>query len=156
EAVDGLEAVEQARALRPDIILLDAGMPRLDGIEAARRIIAHRKNACILLLSEHRSPDIVTASLQAGARGYVVKSEAARELLPAMKAVLEGHRFVSACLGALAADTLNGGQLRHEIGLYPDAESLIDDYARIARSALARGDTFVILAEPARCDHLRE
>jgi DNA-binding NarL/FixJ family response regulator len=95
---DGLEAVQQAQKLRPDLILLDIGLPTLNGIEAARRIRDVSPASEILFVSENRSPDIVEATWNIGAGGYVVKSDAARELLTAISAVLEGKRFTSASL----------------------------------------------------------
>jgi DNA-binding NarL/FixJ family response regulator len=95
EAADGASAVEQARALRPDLILLDVSLPSLNGIEAAQRILAENPALRILFLSEHRSCEIVHAALATGARGYVVKADAARELLSAMEAVVGGRSFTS-------------------------------------------------------------
>src|SRR5262249_7027377 len=85
EAADGLDAVRQARALEPDVILLDVGLPLLNGIEAARQIFGHNLRSRILFVSEHRSSDIAGAALDTGAHGYVVKSDAGRDLLPAME-----------------------------------------------------------------------
>ena len=98
EATDGLQAVQQAQQLQPDLILLDIGLPTLNGIEAARRIREVSPNSKILFVSENRTPDTAEAALSTGAGGYVVKSDAARDLLPAIKAVLNGKRFVSASL----------------------------------------------------------
>jgi DNA-binding NarL/FixJ family response regulator len=109
---DGLEAVQQAERLQPDIILLDIGLPTLNGIEAARRIREVSPTSKILFVSENRSPDIAEEALSTGAGGYVVKSEAGSELLPAVKAVLEGKRFISASLAGhfLVATTLSTTQ----------------------------------------------
>ena len=98
EAVDGLEAVQKAHQLQPDLILLDIGLPTLNGIEAARRIRELSPKSKILFVSENRSWDIVEEALRTGAGGYVVKSDAVGELLPAVSAVLGGKRFVSASL----------------------------------------------------------
>jgi DNA-binding NarL/FixJ family response regulator len=98
EAVDGLEAVQKAHQQQPDLILLDIGLPTLNGIEAARRIRELSPKSKILFVSENRSWDIVEEALRTGAGGYVVKSDAAGELLPAVHAVLGGKRFVSASL----------------------------------------------------------
>jgi DNA-binding NarL/FixJ family response regulator len=84
EASDGLEAVQQARQLQPDLILLDIGLPTLNGIEAAWQIRQVSPKSKILFISENRSPDIAEQALNTGAGGYVVKSDAASELLPAV------------------------------------------------------------------------
>jgi DNA-binding NarL/FixJ family response regulator len=97
-ASDGLEEVNKARELQPDLILLDIGLPTMNGIEVARGIRQLFPNAKLLFLSENRSRDIVEEALRTGALGYVVKSDAARELLPAVEAVLQGRQFVSAML----------------------------------------------------------
>ena len=112
EASDGLQAVQQAQQLQPDLILLDIGLPTLNGIEAARRIREVSPSSTILFVSENRSPDIAEAALSTGACGYVVKSDAAGELLPAVKAVIEGKHFVSASLAGhfLVAMSLNTTQ----------------------------------------------
>ena len=98
EASDGLEAVHMAQQLQPDLILLDIGLPKLNGIEAAHQIQAVAPMAKILYVSENRSREIAEAALANGARGYVVKSDAGSDLLPAIRAVLEGKRFISASL----------------------------------------------------------
>lgn len=95
---DGQEAVQQAQQLQPDLILLDIGLPTMNGFEAASRIREISPSSRILFVSESRSPEIAEAVLSKGASGYVVKTDAASELLPAIKAVLEGKRFISACL----------------------------------------------------------
>ena len=96
EAGDGFEAVRRAIALFPDLILMDIAMPGLNGIEAARRIRETIPTCKILFFSELRSSDIVETALQIGGSGYVVKSNAGKELVPALKAVLGGERYISA------------------------------------------------------------
>jgi CheY-like chemotaxis protein len=98
EVTDGPEAIQKAEELQPDLILLDIGLPTLNGIEAARRIREVSPNSKILFISENRSQDIAREALSTGAGGYVVKSDAAGELLHAIKVVLEGKRFISASL----------------------------------------------------------
>ena len=88
EAADGLDAVQKARNLEPDLILLDVGLPQISGIDAARRIFDHNPHANILFVSEHRSWEIAEAALATGARGYVLKSDAGRDLPLAMRAVV--------------------------------------------------------------------
>ena len=98
EFTDGPEAIEKAKELQPDLILLDIGLPTLNGIEAARRIRELSPKTKILFVSENRSPDIAEEALRTGAGGYVAKADAVRDLLPAINAVLEGKRFISASL----------------------------------------------------------
>jgi len=99
EAVDGLEAVQKSEELQPDLILLDIGLPKLNGIEAARQIHERAPKSKILFLSENRSLDIVEEALRTGASGYVVKSDAATDLMAAVEAVLQGKQYVSPSLG---------------------------------------------------------
>ena len=94
EASDGLEAVHKAEELRPDLILLDIGLPTMDGIEAAKRISTLVPGAKVLFVSQQKNADVVAAALSNGAKGYVLKANAGRELMPAVEAVLEGRRFV--------------------------------------------------------------
>jgi DNA-binding NarL/FixJ family response regulator len=94
EASDGLQAVQKAEELQPDLILLDIGLPTINGIEAARLISRLVPSARILFVSQNNDPDLVTAALSSGARGYVLKENAQTDLLPAIEAVLRGDRFV--------------------------------------------------------------
>jgi CheY-like chemotaxis protein len=95
EASDGLEAVEKAQGVKPDLILLDVGLPKLNGIEAARQIRQRSPSSKIIFLTQNNDLDVVGAALDAGAVGYVRKMDAGRELQPAIDAVLRGKRFVS-------------------------------------------------------------
>ena len=88
----------KAAELQPDLVLLDIGMPNLDGIKAAAQIRSVAPESKILFVSQNADPEIVQAALSDGARGYVCKSEIDRELLPAIEAVLGGKGFVSALL----------------------------------------------------------
>jgi DNA-binding NarL/FixJ family response regulator len=99
EASDGLEAVQKAEELQPDLILLDIGLPKLNGIEAAHRISRLVPSASILFISQENDPDLVAAALSNGAKGYVRKENAETDLLAAMEAVVRGDRFVSKELG---------------------------------------------------------
>src|SRR5271163_5013168 len=95
EAENGIEAVEKADRLKPDVILLDVSMPGMDGLEACRRIRKSVPKSEILIVTQHDSPQMMREALSAGARGYVVKSDAARDLLAAVDAVSQ-HKFFTA------------------------------------------------------------
>ncbi len=98
EAQDGIEAIQCAARLQPDLILLDIGLPSLSGIEAAHRIRTLAPNARIIFLTQESSLDIVEEALNLGAWGYVIKSQSGRELPLAIDAVIRGTKFVSAGL----------------------------------------------------------
>jgi len=95
EASDGLEALEKVDSLRPDVVVLDITMPQMPGIAACR--LLRQKTSCpeILFVTQHDSPQMMQVALDAGARGYVVKSNAARDLLAAVEAVSQ-HRVFTA------------------------------------------------------------
>jgi DNA-binding NarL/FixJ family response regulator len=95
QASDGLEAVRKVEELQPDLILLDIALPRLNGLEVARRIREFAPSTKILFLSVESSPDVVREALSLGALGYVHKPELQRDLMPAIEAVLKGEQFVS-------------------------------------------------------------
>jgi DNA-binding NarL/FixJ family response regulator len=95
EASDGLEAVQKAAELQPGLIVLDIGLPSLNGIEAARRIRKLSPNSTILFLSQESSADVVQEALCSGALGFVIKAHAAGDLLVAVEAVLRQDQFVS-------------------------------------------------------------
>jgi DNA-binding NarL/FixJ family response regulator len=99
-AADGLEAINKAKELRPDLILLDIGLPCLNGIEAARQIRKIVPESKILFLSQESDPDLVQEALSVGAAGYVLKARAGRELLAAVAAINQGKRFVSTGLAS--------------------------------------------------------
>lgn len=95
EASDGLEALDKADSLRPDVMVLDVTMPRMNGLEACRLLRQRTPSVEILFVTQHDSPQTMREALDAGARGYVVKSNAARDLLEAVKAVSQ-HRVFTA------------------------------------------------------------
>jgi DNA-binding NarL/FixJ family response regulator len=106
EAADGSEVIQKAEELKPDLIVLDIGLPKLNGIEAARQIRQLSPSSKIIFLSQNNDLDVVRAALGAGGLGYVYKTDARSDLLPAIQAVLLGKQFVSCSLkGHEFADT---------------------------------------------------
>jgi DNA-binding NarL/FixJ family response regulator len=95
EAADGLEAVDKAARLLPDVVVLDITMPNMSGLEACRRIRKIAPNSEILIVTQHDSSQMMREALEAGARGYVVKSNAARDLLEAVEAVSQHRPFTA-------------------------------------------------------------
>jgi DNA-binding NarL/FixJ family response regulator len=95
EVSDGLAAVQKAEELKPDLILMDIGLPTLNGIEAARRIRKLSPQSKIIFLTQESSADVMQEALGVGARGYVLKTKAASELLAAVEAVIMERQFVS-------------------------------------------------------------
>jgi CheY-like chemotaxis protein len=101
---DGLQAVQKAEELKPDVVLLDIGLPRLSGIEAARQIHKVAPNSKIVFVSTYDDLDIVEGALDTGASGYIVKVGAGTDLARAVEAVFQGKRFVSSRLKGLISD----------------------------------------------------
>ena len=89
EAVDGIDAVEQYKTLRPDIVVLDVSMPRLNGLEAARLIRKENPESQIVIITQHDSPQIRSAAHEAGARAFVTKSSVGSELVFALRNLLQ-------------------------------------------------------------------
>jgi len=110
QAANGRQAVEMAVDIKPDIVVMDLTMPELHGLEAARRIIAADPAAKILILTAHESEQLVREVLSAGARGYVLKSDAGRILVAALQELLEGRMFFTSNVARIVVD----GYLRNE------------------------------------------
>src|SRR5260370_39963029 len=149
EASDGLEAVHRAEELEPDLILLDIGLPGLDGIKAARRIHDLSPSSKILFLSEENSPDVAEAALEAGGAGYVIKSDSGRELLAAVKAVREGERYISGRLvGRVFFDTTeytSQAHGLHKLQIYSSDEAFLDGHTSFVGRRLNSGHAVVLL-----------
>ena len=110
EAGDGRQAVEMTRQLRPDIVILDIGMPNLNGLDATRQILHHNENQKVLVLTITDTDQVIRDVLQAGARGFVLKSDAARDLVAAVEAILQHRTFFTSRVGEMVLDGyLRGG-----------------------------------------------
>ena len=147
EASDGVEAVERTVELQPDLVLLDIGLPKVNGIEVARQIRTLAPQSKILFLSQESSATLVRHALRSGARGYVQKASTQRELIPAIKAVMSGIWFVGS---GLRHDEFVPGISRqaphHHVQFYSDESVLIESFARYVAGALQAGDTAVVVA----------
>jgi len=175
EASDGLEAIQRAKELNPDVILLDIGLPKLNGIEAARQIRKLAPNSKILFLSANDSLDIAVEALNTVASGYVVKRDAESELISAVQAVIQGKRFISSRLKRRISvdveDTqASSGMARnkllpspsalprkteitrcHEAQFYSDDASFLDGFGYFIGAALKAGNAVIVVAtEPHR------
>ena len=127
EAIDGREAVEQARALKPDVIIMDIAMPGLNGLEATKQIRRDDPNARVLVLTMYESDEYVSRMLEAGVLGYVLKKAAGSELVHAIRAIHQGEAF-----------------------LYPSiTKRLVEDYLRRVETGQER-DSFNGLTERER------
>jgi DNA-binding NarL/FixJ family response regulator len=145
---DGLDAVQKAEELQPDLILLDIGLPQLSGLKAAKRISKVAPHSKILFISQEDSSDVVQAALSLGALGYVHKSRTNADLLPAIESVLAGRLFVSASLEIHQATSETNAQApnRHEVLFYSEDGTLIDGAARFIAPALRTGNPAIVVA----------
>jgi DNA-binding NarL/FixJ family response regulator len=148
QASDGLEAVQKAAELQPDLILLDIGLPQLNGIEAAKRISKVAPLSKILFVSLETSPDVVHGALNVGGLGYVDKDRISADLLPAIESVLAGRQFVSASLKMPQATNETNAQAhnRHEILFYSEDATLIDGVARFIAPVIRSGNPAIVVA----------
>lgn len=104
EACDGREAVEKAKEIKPDVTVLDIGMPSLNGLEAARQMLKNDSRSRILILTMHESDPLIREVLDAGARGYVLKTDASRDLVTAINAVRSNKTFFTAKVAQMVLD----------------------------------------------------
>jgi DNA-binding NarL/FixJ family response regulator len=159
EVSDGLEAVQKAEELKPDLILLDIGLPHLNGIEAAKRIRQVVPATKILFLTVDSDADVVQAALDTGAKGYVLKPDAGSELWTAIEAVLQGKEFVSSGLVGRASriqhkqdrPLLEGGVPMHNTVLVVDDEATI----RLSLSAIFEENGFQVQKASSALDAIR-
>lgn len=138
EAADGRQAVDLAAELKPDIIVMDIAMPRLNGIEATRQIVRDRPETSVIMLSMHSDEEYLVRTLTAGAKGYLLKDSAEGELVRAIQSISEGKPYFSPAI----AKTLLEDYLRHlqQRGL-TDSYDLLTDREREVLQLLAVGKT---------------
>jgi DNA-binding NarL/FixJ family response regulator len=104
EASDGREAVDKARALRPDVAVVDVSMPGLNGLEATRQMLRHDAETKVLILTMHESDPLIREVLDAGARGYLLKSDASRDLVTAVEAIRRNKTYFTARVAQIVLD----------------------------------------------------
>jgi DNA-binding response OmpR family regulator len=173
EVSDGLSAVQKAQELRPDLILLDIGLPTLNGIDAAKRILELSPDSKILFISQETSSEIVMGALATGAKGYVVKTDARNELLTALETILRGQRYISTALAecdfptvsnAGATQGVSNGTFRtagfpihpareqgHVVQFYTDHAVLLDGLSQVFGDSLdAGGSVVAVMTRPHR------
>ncbi len=105
EAADGRDAVEKASTLRPDVVILDIGMPNLNGLEATRQILRGHPPSRVLILTMHESEQVVREVLEAGARGFLLKSDAGRDLIAAVEALQRNKTFFTSKVAEMVLET---------------------------------------------------
>jgi DNA-binding NarL/FixJ family response regulator len=175
EVSDGLEAVQKTEELRPDLILLDIGLPSLNGIEVARRIRLLAPESKIIFLTAESSPEFVREALNLGAQGYVVKTRVASDLLAAVESVLQGGQFVSPgslghnrtdAIGTLvppfimqADSTFADKEKResprnHAVQFYFDDASFLVALTHFVKFALEAGNAVIVVATESHRDSL--
>jgi DNA-binding NarL/FixJ family response regulator len=156
EASDGLEGVQRAAELQPDLILLDLGLPELHGIEAARQIRTLSPNTKIIFVSQENLPDVVQEALSTGALAYVYKARAGSELLRAIDSVLRGERFISSSKNATESTKIKGEYAphRHEVQFYSDDAVFVDSCARFIASTLKAGNAAIVAVTKSHHDDL--
>jgi DNA-binding NarL/FixJ family response regulator len=137
EAEDGRDAVEQAKEQKPDLVLLDIGMPNLNGIEAARQILANCPVTHILVLTMHYSQQVVREVLAVGARGFLLKSDAGRDLVTAIEAVQNHGIFFTSQVTEIVVD----GYLNPDRKEEPPLRNRLTSREREVLQLLAEGKT---------------
>jgi DNA-binding NarL/FixJ family response regulator len=154
EAADGLDAVRQAEALRPDIVVLDIGLPTLNGIEVADRVRAVVPDAKLMFVTIESSSEVVEQAFRRGAHGYVYKPRAHRDVLPVLDAIIRGGRFVSGGLERIArGDSL--ASHRHQVLFCSSDAVLVEGFTRFIAGALHDGSAVIAAVTETHEDSLR-
>ncbi len=167
EVTDGLQAIQKAEELQPDLIVLDIGLPSLNGIEVARQIRKLSPKSKILFVSQESSADVVREALGTGAHGYVVKIDAGSELLIGVSAVLRGDQFVSKRFSGeefvvgshagVSEDPQTDGSCEkprqnmeiprsHEVEFYSDDAAFVIGFTSFIEAALEAGNAVIVIA----------
>ena len=121
EAADGREAVEKTKQLKPDVVILDIGMPSLNGLDATRQILQHNHGQRILILTFTDAEQVIEEVLKAGARGFVLKSDAAQDLTMAVEALQQDRTFFNSRAGEMVLNGFlgGGGQVSEKKAILP-------------------------------------
>ena len=146
-ATHGLQAVDLALRLQPDIVVLDVAMPKFDGFQTAQALRQHGSPARVVFLTMHRTDEFISAAMSAGAHGYVLKARIYSDLSSAIDHAFEGRRFVP-FLTSLS--TLVGGQ--HTVQFHMNDRFFLDEVSRFVGSALRSGELVVVVADEATRD----
>jgi CheY-like chemotaxis protein len=155
EAIDGVDAIRQAEALRPDLILLDLGLPMLSGIEVAGRIRAVLPDVKIVLLTDESSPEIVEHALHRGAHGYVYKPRTRRDLLRVVDGIDRGGRFIGGGLERIdRGDSLTSH--RHDVLFWSSDAVLVSGLGRFIADALHAGSSVIVVMSDTHNEKLHE
>jgi len=141
EAKDGREAVELASRTNPNLILLDIGMPNLNGLEAARQVLAESPDIAILILTMHDSDQVVREVLRAGARGFLLKSDAGRDLVAAVEALQLQRTFFTTRVSQMVLDGFLDRDPRPENDVNDEGSDVLTGREREVIQLLAEGKT---------------
>jgi DNA-binding NarL/FixJ family response regulator len=152
-AADGPDAIREAEALQPDLVLLDLGLPTLSGVEVAGRIRAVAPNARLLLVTNETSLDVVEEAFRRGADGYVYKPRAYRDVLRVIDAILAGGRFSNGLERIARGDSL--ASHRHDVLFYSSDAVLVNACSRFIAAALHEGAAVVALMRMSHGESLR-
>ncbi len=140
EASTGSEAILKAKRLKPDVIVMDISMPEIDGLEATRQIHAEMPKTPVLILTMHESDQLVREMLDAGARGYVLKSDLDQNLFLAIRALRQGNTFFSAKVSAIVLGGFLKDKSNRSKGVPPKPRALTPRQVEVVR-LLAEGKT---------------
>jgi DNA-binding NarL/FixJ family response regulator len=154
EAANGLQAIRQAEALRPDVVTLDIGLPTLNGIEVAFRMRAIVPDVKVMLVTCESSFEVVEHALRSGAHGYVYKPRARRDVLPVLEAVVRGSTFVGGGLERIARGDSVASH-RHHVLFYSSDAVLIVALSRFIAGMVGDGNAVIVFVTEAHDQSLR-